>query len=192
MPGDERLSQNAPITALVAAACRARGIPLYHGSSTAVNADDTPYAASKRASEEAAAGATMLRFHYPYGPGQRRGAIPTMLRQALAGEQVVVYRGWERSFCFAGDAAAAVLLIVERSARRRVGGGAGRRPAAARRRRAARLRGRGRRPRPDPRWSNRPPAPRRCSMPSTRPRCARSAGSRRSSSRTGCSRRSAG
>lgn len=115
MPGDERLGQNAPITALVAAACQAHGLPLYHGSSTAVHGDDTPYAASKRASEEAAAGATMLRFHYPYGPGQRRGAIPTMLRQALAGEDVVVYRGWERSFCFAGDVASAVALIVERS-----------------------------------------------------------------------------
>jgi len=115
MPDDERLAQNAPITAQVAAACRARGIRLYHASSTAVHADRTPYADSKRASEEAATGATVLRFHYPYGPGQRRGAIPTMLRQALAGEDVVVYRGWQRSFCFAGDAAAAVVLIVERA-----------------------------------------------------------------------------
>ena len=150
MPGDERLSQNAPITALVAAACRARGIPLYHGSSTAVNADDTPYAASKRASEEAAAGATMLRFHYPYGPGQRRGAIPTMLRQALAGEDVV---GLSRL--------GALVLLRGRRRRRRsarsssgasaaCGRWAGRRPAAARRRRASRLCGRGRRPRPGP------------------------------------------
>ncbi|HXH96907.1 MAG TPA: hypothetical protein VNH40_06815, partial [Gaiellaceae bacterium] len=37
--------------------------------------------------------------------------------QALAGEPVVVYRGWERSFCFAADAAAAVVLLVERAAR---------------------------------------------------------------------------
>ncbi|HKI92340.1 MAG TPA: NAD-dependent epimerase/dehydratase family protein, partial [Gaiellaceae bacterium] len=36
MPGDERLAQNAPITALVAAACAARGVPLFHGSSTSV------------------------------------------------------------------------------------------------------------------------------------------------------------
>ena len=114
MPGDERLVQNAPIAALVAAACAAHGVPLFHGSSTSVYADETPYAESKRASEEAAAGATMLRFHFPYGPGQRRGAIPTMLRQALAGEPVVVYRGWERSFCFVRDAAEAVVLLVER------------------------------------------------------------------------------
>ena len=113
MPGDERLVQNAPIAGLVAAACAARGVPLFHGSSTSVYADETPYAESKRASEEAAAGATMLRFHFPYGPGQRRGAIPTMLRQALAGEPVVVYRGWERSFCFARDVAEAVVLLVE-------------------------------------------------------------------------------
>ena len=117
MPGDERLVQNAPIAALVAAACAAHGVPLFHGSSTSVYADETPYAESKRASEEAAAGATMLRFHFPYGPGQRRGAIPTMLAQALAGEPVVVYRGWERSFCFARDAAEAVVLLVERGER---------------------------------------------------------------------------
>ena len=114
MPGDERLAENAPITALVAAACAARRIPLFHGSTTSVYADETPYAESKRASEEAAGDATLLRFHFPYGPGQRRGTIPTMLRQALAGEPIVVYRGWERSFCFARDAAAAVVLLVER------------------------------------------------------------------------------
>jgi dTDP-glucose 4,6-dehydratase len=113
MPGDERIVQNAAITALVAAACQASGIPLFHGSTTSVYADETPYADSKRASEEAAGEATLLRFHFPYGPGQRRGAIPTMLRQAQAGEPIVVYRGWERSFCFALDAAAAVVLLVE-------------------------------------------------------------------------------
>jgi dTDP-glucose 4,6-dehydratase len=113
MPGDERLEENAPIAELVAAACADR-IPLFHGSSTAVYYDETPYAETKRASEEAAGEATILRFHYPYGPHMRRGAIPTMLRQALAGEPVVAYRGWLRSFCFAGDAAEAVALLVER------------------------------------------------------------------------------
>jgi len=113
MPGDERLAQNAPITEIVAAACSGRGLPLFHGSTTAVYSDETPYAASKRDSEEAAGDAAILRFHYPYGPGQRRGAIPTMLQQALAGEPVVVYRGWARSFCFAGDAGEAVAILVE-------------------------------------------------------------------------------
>lgn len=117
MPGDERLAQNASVAALVAAACRDHGVPLYHGSSTAVLADQTPYAESKRASEDAVGDATLLRFHYPYGPGQRRGTIPTMLRQARAAEDVVVYRGWGRSFCFAHDAAEAVLLLVERAER---------------------------------------------------------------------------
>ena len=113
MPGDERLAQNAPITALVADACRTRGLPLFHGSTTSVYSDDTPYADSKRDSEELAGGATILRFHFPYGPGQRRGAIPTMLQQALAGETIPVYRGWARSFCFVRDAADAVAIIVE-------------------------------------------------------------------------------
>jgi nucleoside-diphosphate-sugar epimerase len=117
MPGDDRLVQNAPIAALVAAACAARGIPLFHGSSTSVYADDTPYADSKRASEDAAGDATMLRFHFPYGPGQRRGTIPGMLAQARAGEPVVVYRGWARSFCFVTDAARAVATLVARRER---------------------------------------------------------------------------
>lgn len=116
MPGDERLAQNAPITALVAQACSERGVRLLHGSTTSVVADDTPYAASKRASEQAAGDATLLRFSFPYGPGQRRGAIPTMLRQALAREPIVVYRGWERSFCFAADAARAVVLLLDANA----------------------------------------------------------------------------
>jgi nucleoside-diphosphate-sugar epimerase len=116
MPGDDRLAQNAPITALVAQACAARGIRLLHGSTTSVYADDTPYAESKRASEQAAGDATLLRFAFPYGPGQRRGAIPTMLRQALDREQVVVYRGWARSFCFAADAARAVVLLLDAGA----------------------------------------------------------------------------
>ncbi len=116
MPGDDRLAQNAPIAALVAAACTGRGIPLFHGSTTAIYAGEDAYAVSKRESEAAAAGATMLRFHFPYGPGQRGGAITTMLRQALAGEPVVVHRGRERSFCFARDAAEAVALLVGRRA----------------------------------------------------------------------------
>ena len=114
MPGDDRLVENAPITRLVAAAAHERGIPLFHGSTTSVYADDTPYADSKRESEDEAGEATILRFHFPYGPGQRRGAIPTMLRQALAGEPVIVYRGWARSFCFVGDVARAVALLVDR------------------------------------------------------------------------------
>jgi len=117
LPGDERLAQNASLTALVAAACARRGLPLFHGSTTAVYSDDTPYAESKRESEEAAAGATILRFHYPYGPGQRRGAVVTMLRQALAREPVVVYPGWARSFCYAADAAEAVAILVEHGQR---------------------------------------------------------------------------
>jgi nucleoside-diphosphate-sugar epimerase len=117
MPGDERLRQNAPVTGLVAVACASRDIPLLHGSTTAVYGDETEYADSKRASEEAAGEATILRFHYPYGPQQRRGTIPTMLRQALAGEPVLAYRGWARSFCYARDSAEAVAILVEHGER---------------------------------------------------------------------------
>jgi len=117
MPGDERLAQNASITAFVAAACAVHGLPLFHGSTTSVYWDDTPYAESKRQSEDAAKGATILRFHFPYGPGQRRGAIPGLLRQALAGVPIVVYRGWERSFCYVRDAAEAVATLVDRGER---------------------------------------------------------------------------
>ena len=116
MPDDDRLAQNARITELVARACEERGIRLLHGSSTSVYADETPYADSKRASEAAAGDATLLRFAFPYGPGQRRGAIPTMLRQAVDREPIVVYRGWRRSFCFAADAARAVVLLLDANA----------------------------------------------------------------------------
>lgn len=117
MPGDERIEENAPIVELVAAACSQHGIPLFHGSTTAVYYDETPYADSKRASEDFAREATILRFHYPYGPHQRRGAIPAMLRQALAREPVIAYRGWARSFCFARDTAEAVAILVEHGER---------------------------------------------------------------------------
>jgi dTDP-glucose 4,6-dehydratase len=116
MPDDDRLAQNVQITELVARACEERGIRLLHGSSTSVYADETPYADSKRASEAAAGDATILRFAFPYGPGQRRGAIPTMLRQAVDREPIVVYRGWRRSFCFAADAARAVVLLLDANA----------------------------------------------------------------------------
>lgn len=112
MPGDERVAQNTLVTENVARA--ARGLRLLHGSTVSVYTDDTPYAESKRASEEAARCATILRFSFPYGPGQRRGAIPTMLRQARGREPLVVYRRWERSFCHAADQARAVVLLLER------------------------------------------------------------------------------
>src|SRR5262249_1932161 len=115
MPGADRLAQNAPMTELVVAACGDR--PLYLGSTVSVYTDETPYVESKQASEDAAPRATILRFSFPYGPGARRGAIPTMLKQARAGEPVVVYRRWVRSFCHAEDQARAVALLVERGER---------------------------------------------------------------------------
>jgi nucleoside-diphosphate-sugar epimerase len=112
MPGDGRLEQNALVTASVARA--AGGIRFLHGSTVSVYADDTPYADSKRASEDAAGEATILRFAFPYGPGQRNGTIRTMLLQAHAGEPIVVYPTWQRSFSHAADHARAVVLLLER------------------------------------------------------------------------------
>ena len=54
----------------------------------------------------------MPTFHYYW-----IGAIPAMLRQALAGEPVVAYRDWARSFCYARDAAEAVAILVEHGER---------------------------------------------------------------------------
>jgi nucleoside-diphosphate-sugar epimerase len=112
MPGDPRLEQNARVTANVARA--ADGIRLLHGSTVSVYGDDTPYADSKRASEDAAGDATIVRFAYPYGPGQRQGTIRTMLEQAHAGEPIVVYPTWRRSFSHVADHARAVVLLLER------------------------------------------------------------------------------
>src|SRR5207247_4360036 len=78
MPGDERITENAPMTELVAAACG--DLPLYLGSTISVYTDETPYVESKRESEDAAPGATVLRFSFSFGPGLRRGAIQSLLK----------------------------------------------------------------------------------------------------------------
>ncbi len=117
LPDDARFVGNAPMTALVASACAARDLPLFHGSTTSVYFDETPYAESKRVSEELVGDATILRFHFPYGPRQRNGAIPMMLRQALAGGPVTVFPGFARSFCYVDDTAEAVAILVEHGER---------------------------------------------------------------------------
>jgi nucleoside-diphosphate-sugar epimerase len=137
----ETVRQNVDVTALVAAACAARGSRLLHGSTTEVYGpigdrivtEDTPldiapdstYGLSKRASEEAALrfvpAATLLRLSMPYGPGaapgRPRGAVVSMLDQAARGERIRVYRGDERSWCWVGDVARAITLLIERDER---------------------------------------------------------------------------
>ena len=61
-----------------------------------------------------------LRLANPYGPGvdpgQGKGALPTMLRQAERGERIPVFRGEARSWCWIGDVARAVRLVLEAGA----------------------------------------------------------------------------
>jgi nucleoside-diphosphate-sugar epimerase len=115
------IRDNVAATALVAQACGARGIPLAHGSTTSVYADDSVYAVTKRWSEEVAGfycpEAALLRISWPYGPGVEpgagRGAITNMLDQAMRGERIRVFRNSLRSWCWVGDIARAVVLVLE-------------------------------------------------------------------------------
>jgi nucleoside-diphosphate-sugar epimerase len=131
---------NVDATALLAAACAARGLRLAHGSTTEVYGalgdrivdESTPldvepgtvYGSTKRDAEAAVVerlpDALLLRILFPYGPGTapgQRGAIVSMLDQAVRGAQMTVYRGDERSWCWVGDVAQAIALLVERGER---------------------------------------------------------------------------
>lgn len=59
----------------------------------------------------------ILRLANPYGPGvepgQGKGALPTMLRQAEQGERIPAFRGEARSWCWIGDAVRAVRTVLE-------------------------------------------------------------------------------
>ncbi len=160
MPGDERLAQNAPITALVAAACHARGIPLYHGSSTsvlcrrhAVRGQQARERGGCGRGDHAAlplpvrAGAAARRDPDDAAAGARRragGRLPGLGALVLLRRR----RGRGRR------------ALVERGERWRVGRRPRRRPAAARRGGAARLcRRGGRRAADRDRGSTRPPGP---------------------------------
>ena len=128
------LRSNVLATALVARAAAKHGARLSYLSSSdvygsAVEADEgTPpapeslYALTKLWGEQAAAlyapdGLTVLRLANPYGPGveagEAKGAVPTMLRQADAGEPIPVFRGEARSFCWIGDVVRAIRLVLE-------------------------------------------------------------------------------
>lgn len=110
----ETVRDNVDATALAAAACGARSARLLHGSTTSVTATSL-YAHAKRWSEDAALffvpNATVLRLAYPYGPA--RGAITTMIAQALRRDPITVHRGSARSWCWVGDTARAIALLVD-------------------------------------------------------------------------------
>ena len=85
-------------------------------------APESLYALTKLWGEQAAAlyapdGLAVLRLANPYGPGvdagQAKGAVPTMLRQADAGEPILVFRGEARAFCWIGDVVRAIRLVLE-------------------------------------------------------------------------------
>ena len=117
------IRDNVGASALVAEACSRRGARLAYGSSAEVcrTAPRSLYGLTKRWGEEAVLlhcpEASLLRFSLPYGPGlaagARRGAIVSMLDQALRGEPIPAYRGVERSWCWVGDAAHGAALVIE-------------------------------------------------------------------------------
>jgi nucleoside-diphosphate-sugar epimerase len=128
------LRSNVLATTLVARAAARQGARLVYLSTSdvygsAVEADEqTPpapesfYALTKLWGEQAATlgapdGLAILRLANPYGPGvdagQAKGAVPTMLRQADAGEPIPVFRGEARTFCWIGDVVRAIRLVLE-------------------------------------------------------------------------------
>jgi nucleoside-diphosphate-sugar epimerase len=128
---------NVLATALVARAAEAQGARFVYlstsdvyGSAAAADEETPPapeslYALTKLWGEQAAAlyaakGLAVLRLANPYGPGvdagQAKGAVPSMLRQADAGEPIPVFRGEARTFCWIGDVVRAIRLVVEAGA----------------------------------------------------------------------------
>jgi len=96
--------------------------------SAAVADEETPpapeslYAHTKLWGEQVAAlyapdGLTVLRLANPYGPGvdpgQGKGALPTILRQAEAREPISVFRGEARAWCWIGDIVRGIRLVLE-------------------------------------------------------------------------------
>ena len=131
------LRSNVLATVLVARACAEHGARLAYVSTTDVygavaEADEKAppapaslYALTKWWGEQAAAvyapeGLVVLRLANPYGPGvepgQGKGALPTMLRQAERGEPLPAFRGEARSWCWIGDVARAVRLVLDSGA----------------------------------------------------------------------------
>jgi len=131
---ERTLRSNVLATTLVARAASAHGARLAYLSTADVYGDGdvdekTPvapaslYALSKWWGEQVARlyapkGLTVLRLVNPYGPGvdpgQGKGAIPTMLRQAERREPIPAFRGEARSWTWIGDTVRGIGLVLER------------------------------------------------------------------------------
>lgn len=128
------LRSNVLAAVLVARACTNHGARLAYVSTADVygavaEADEETlprpaslYALTKWWGEESARlyapdGLVVLRLANPYGPGiepgQGKGALQTMLRQAERSEQLIAFRGEARSWCWIGDIVRAIRLVLE-------------------------------------------------------------------------------
>ena len=128
------LRSNVLATALVARACADHGARLAYLSTADVYGpsaeadEETPpapaslYALTKWWGEQVARlyaprSLVVLRLANPYGPGvepgQGKGALPTMLRQAGHGERIRAFRGEARSWLWIGDVTHATRLVLE-------------------------------------------------------------------------------
>ena len=128
------LRSNVLATTLLARACAAHGTRLAYLSSVDVygarpdvvdeDAEPAPqslYALTKWWGEHAARlfapeGLLVLRLANPYGPGVEpgsgKGALPTMLRQAVRGEPIPAFRGEARAWCWIGDVVSGIALAL--------------------------------------------------------------------------------
>ena len=111
------LRSNVLATVFVAQAAARQGARLVYVSTADVGEPASLYGLTKLWGEQVARqyapqGLVTLRLANPYGPGSR-GALPTMLRQAAAGEPVPAFRGERRSWLWIGDATRAIRLVLE-------------------------------------------------------------------------------
>ena len=111
------LRSNVLATALVAQAAARHGARLAYVSTADACEPANLYALTKLWGEQAAQqyaprGLVILRLANPYGPGSR-GALPTMLRQAVEGEPVPAFRGEARAWLWIGDATRAMRTVLE-------------------------------------------------------------------------------
>ena len=129
------LRSNVLATAFVARAAAANGARLAYVSTADVYgsrpdvvdeesepAPESLYALTKWCGEQSARlyapeGLLVLRLANPYGPGVEpgsgKGALPTMLRQAVRREPIPAFRGEARAWCWIGDVVRAIRLTLD-------------------------------------------------------------------------------